>query len=150
MGDPHVATDAVVDDSAARRLYRTVHSRITKMRLLLLYPRLPYPPHKGDKIRTYHQFTYLTERHEVWCACFVDDRADWQHVQRCVHRCRGFAAIRLSSIAGLASGAVSMCAGRSVTALAKRRCPGLPRQSQSRYQVLKAALPEGRTVGPKG
>ena len=85
------------------------------MRLLLLYPRLPYPPHKGDKIRTYHQFTYLTERHEVWCACFVDDRADWQHVQRCVHRCRGFAAIRLSSIAGLASGAVSMCAGRSVT-----------------------------------
>ncbi|MBI5765108.1 MAG: TIGR03087 family PEP-CTERM/XrtA system glycosyltransferase [Planctomycetes bacterium] len=48
--------------------------------ILYLAHRLPYPPNKGDRIRTYHQLDYLAKRHRVWCACFSDDADDAKHI----------------------------------------------------------------------
>ncbi|WP_295991404.1 TIGR03087 family PEP-CTERM/XrtA system glycosyltransferase [Rugamonas sp.] len=48
--------------------------------LLLLIHRIPYPPNKGDKIRSYHLLRYLSTRYRVHLATFVDDADDWQHV----------------------------------------------------------------------
>ncbi len=50
--------------------------------ILYLAHRLPYPPNKGDRIRTYHQLDYLAQRHKVWCACFSDDADDAKHIAR--------------------------------------------------------------------
>jgi sugar transferase (PEP-CTERM/EpsH1 system associated) len=50
--------------------------------LLFLSHRLPYPPDKGDKIRSWNMLRYLAERYQVHLGCFVDDRADWDHVGR--------------------------------------------------------------------
>jgi len=50
--------------------------------LLLLVHRIPYPPNKGDKIRSYHLLKHLAERYRVHLATFVDDADDWQHVPR--------------------------------------------------------------------
>ena len=46
------------------------------MRILLLTHRLPYPPNKGDKIRTFNVLEHLASAHEVLLACPVDDPAD--------------------------------------------------------------------------
>lgn len=48
--------------------------------LLLLIHRIPYPPNKGDKIRSYHLLKHLAQRYDVHLATFVDDADDWQHV----------------------------------------------------------------------
>ncbi|MDL2353701.1 MAG: TIGR03087 family PEP-CTERM/XrtA system glycosyltransferase [Pseudomonadota bacterium] len=48
--------------------------------LLLLIHRIPYPPNKGDKIRSYHLLKHLAQRYRVHLATFVDDADDWQHV----------------------------------------------------------------------
>jgi sugar transferase (PEP-CTERM/EpsH1 system associated) len=48
--------------------------------LLLLIHRIPYPPNKGDKIRSYHLLKHLAARYRVHLATFVDDPDDWQHV----------------------------------------------------------------------
>jgi sugar transferase (PEP-CTERM/EpsH1 system associated) len=48
--------------------------------LLLLIHRIPYPPNKGDKIRSYHLLKHLAQRYRVHLATFVDDPDDWQHV----------------------------------------------------------------------
>ena len=48
--------------------------------LLLLVHRLPYPPNKGDKIRSWHLLKHLARRYRVHLATFVDDEDDWQHV----------------------------------------------------------------------
>lgn len=48
--------------------------------LLLLVHRIPYPPNKGDKIRSYHLLKHLAKDYRVHLATFVDDPADWQHV----------------------------------------------------------------------
>ena len=48
--------------------------------LLLLIHRIPYPPNKGDKIRSYHLLKHLARHYRVHLATFVDDQDDWQYV----------------------------------------------------------------------
>lgn len=47
--------------------------------LLFLAHRIPYPPNKGDKIRSWHIFRHLAERFDVHLGCLIDDPEDWQH-----------------------------------------------------------------------
>jgi sugar transferase (PEP-CTERM/EpsH1 system associated) len=47
------------------------------MKLLFLAHRIPYPPNKGDKIRSYHELRAFIERgHEVHLLAFADDLDD--------------------------------------------------------------------------
>lgn len=48
----------------------------------MLVHRIPYPPNKGDKIRSYHLLQQLSQHFKVHLATFVDDADDWQHVER--------------------------------------------------------------------
>lgn len=48
--------------------------------ILFLAHRIPYPPNKGDKIRSWHLLAHLAKRHRVHLGCFVDDPADFAHV----------------------------------------------------------------------
>lgn len=47
--------------------------------LLFLAHRLPYPPNKGDKVRSYHFLRHLATRYRVYLGTFIDDPADWPH-----------------------------------------------------------------------
>lgn len=47
--------------------------------LLFLAHRIPYPPNKGDKIRSWNILRHLTEKYRVHLGCFVDDPDDWQY-----------------------------------------------------------------------
>jgi sugar transferase (PEP-CTERM/EpsH1 system associated) len=49
--------------------------------LLFLVHRLPYPPNKGDKIRSYHLLKYLSQRYRVFLGTFIDDPQDWTNVK---------------------------------------------------------------------
>ena len=55
--------------------------------VLFLCHRLPWPPDKGDKIRSYRIFRRLAERHRVYLGTFVDDPADWQHLDAVTALC---------------------------------------------------------------
>lgn len=48
--------------------------------ILYLAHRIPYPPNKGDKIRTFHEVKHLAEMHDLYLAFLVDDPADIKHV----------------------------------------------------------------------
>jgi sugar transferase (PEP-CTERM/EpsH1 system associated) len=63
--------------------------------LLLLVHRIPFPPNKGDKIRSYHLLKHLAQHYRVFLATFVDDEADWQYVPQVEALCAGshFAAL---------------------------------------------------------
>jgi len=49
--------------------------------LLFLAHRIPYPPNKGDKIRSYHLLKHLSQHFKVHVAAFVDDPDDWKYAQ---------------------------------------------------------------------
>src|SRR6185312_3877936 len=59
--------------------------------LLFLAHRIPYPPDKGDKIRSWHMLKFLAARHRVHLGCFLDDEADRRHAgvfdDLCASRC---------------------------------------------------------------
>jgi sugar transferase (PEP-CTERM/EpsH1 system associated) len=49
--------------------------------LLFLAHRIPYPPDKGDKIRSFHLLQHLARAYKVHVGAFVDDPRDWNHVE---------------------------------------------------------------------
>jgi sugar transferase (PEP-CTERM/EpsH1 system associated) len=51
------------------------------MNILYLAHRIPFPPNKGEKIRSFHQVQHLAQNHAIHLACFVDDREDWPHLK---------------------------------------------------------------------
>ena len=66
------------------------------MKLLYLVHRLPYPPNKGDKVRSYHLLKHLAARHEVHLGTFIDDPDDEQHLPRVRELCKSLHVARLS------------------------------------------------------
>jgi sugar transferase (PEP-CTERM/EpsH1 system associated) len=82
-----------------------------KPALLFLCHRIPYPPNKGDKIRSFHLFKYLSARYRIFLGAFIDDPGDWKHVDRLHEWCEekfllelnAFRA-KLSSLRGLFGG----------------------------------------------
>lgn len=49
--------------------------------LLFLCHRIPYPPDKGDKIRSFHLLRALSRRFDVHLGAFVDLEDDWRHAE---------------------------------------------------------------------
>ncbi|HEY1132810.1 MAG TPA: TIGR03087 family PEP-CTERM/XrtA system glycosyltransferase [Roseateles sp.] len=81
------------------------------MKILYLVHRLPYPPNKGDKVRSYHLLKHLAARHEVHLGSFLDDPDDEQHLPRVRELCKDLHIARLNprvakllSLRGLLSG----------------------------------------------
>ena len=79
--------------------------------LLYLVHRIPYPPNKGDKIRSYHMLKFLSRRYRVHLGCFIDDPNDRQHIARLEAMCASCRFIlqrpllaRLRSLGALATG----------------------------------------------
>ena len=84
------------------------------MRILLLTHRLPYPPNKGDKIRSFNVLEHLARLHEVILACPVDDPGDLAHVPELEKRCAAVIAVPIRSGRALA-GLKALATGTSIT-----------------------------------
>jgi sugar transferase (PEP-CTERM/EpsH1 system associated) len=76
--------------------------------LLFLAHRIPYPPIKGDKLRSYHLLKQLGRYYRIHLGCFIDDPNDWRYVEEVRDMCSDAfflplrAAVgRIRSLAGL-------------------------------------------------
>ena len=65
------------------------------MEILFLAHRIPYPPDKGDKIRSYRWLKALAARHPVHLGCFLDDPQDRRHLGRVAEFCASMRAVPL-------------------------------------------------------
>ena len=92
-----------------------VDATMARRKLLYIAHRIPYPPDKGDKIRSFHQVRHLGERHDLWCAFFVDNLCDMPHVDALRPWCRELRAIPISRRWSTLRGAVSLTAGGTIT-----------------------------------
>ena len=64
--------------------------------LLYLVHRLPYPPNKGDKVRSYHLLKHLAARHRVFLGTFIDDPQDEAYVDKLPEFCADMHIARIS------------------------------------------------------
>jgi sugar transferase (PEP-CTERM/EpsH1 system associated) len=79
--------------------------------LLFLAHRIPFPPNKGDKIRSFHLLRHLSKRYAVHLGAFVDDPDDWQYRDALKPYCASIKLLplhpqraRLASLSGLLTG----------------------------------------------
>lgn len=82
------------------------------MRILFLAHRLPYPPNKGDKIRSFREIEALSRRHEVDLFCFYDQAEDKEHVDVMRRYCRSVYAEKLSWGRSRAQALAALAMGR--------------------------------------
>ncbi|NDP47096.1 MAG: TIGR03087 family PEP-CTERM/XrtA system glycosyltransferase [Sulfuriferula multivorans] len=79
--------------------------------LLFLAHRIPFPPNKGDKIRSFHLLRHLSTRYAIHLGAFVDDPDDWQYQDALKPYCASIKLLplnprraKLGSLRGLFSG----------------------------------------------
>lgn len=56
--------------------------------LLYLCHRIPFPPNKGDKIRSFNILKKLSEHYDIYLGCFIDDPLDHQYLDKLNNYCR--------------------------------------------------------------
>lgn len=64
--------------------------------ILYLVHRLPFPPNKGDKVRSYNLLKHLLKAHQVFLGTFLDDPEDEQHIERLRGMCADLHVARLN------------------------------------------------------
>lgn len=64
--------------------------------LLFLTQRIPFPPDKGDKIRSWHILRYLSRTHRIFLGCFLDDPEDSRHLAELRNICADVACFSIS------------------------------------------------------
>ena len=57
------------------------------MNILYLCHRIPYPPNKGDKIRSFNEVKYLSKKHKIYLAFLIDDEKDLPYVNELKKYC---------------------------------------------------------------
>lgn len=84
--------------------------------ILFLCHRLPYPPNKGDKIRSYALLKHLASQGTVHLGCFVDDAADLTHLDAVRELARGECHFeRVARATKLVRAAGALISGKSIT-----------------------------------
>lgn len=64
--------------------------------ILFLAHRLPYPPNKGDKVRSYNLIKHLSKQHRVFVGTFIDDPADSAHIAALRSMCAELEVVELN------------------------------------------------------
>lgn len=65
-------------------------------RILYLVHRIPYPPNKGDKLRSFHFLQHLAKNHEVFLGTFTDTPEDIAYIPTLSRYCAGINALPLN------------------------------------------------------
>jgi sugar transferase (PEP-CTERM/EpsH1 system associated) len=85
---------------------------------LFLAHRIPFPPDRGDKIRTFHELKHLAGLGRVHLACLADDEADAANLaglREAIGPALGEAHVEVRRISKVAAGARALIEGRPVS-----------------------------------
>lgn len=66
--------------------------------LLFLVHRIPFPPNKGDKIRSWHMLEQLAREHRIRLGCLIDDPHDLRYLEPLRQVCAEVKAVQVSPL----------------------------------------------------
>jgi sugar transferase (PEP-CTERM/EpsH1 system associated) len=83
--------------------------------VLFLVHRLPYPPDKGDKIRSYNLLKHLAARYEVHLGCFIDDTRDEKYIADVEAFCASSKIVPLNPVLATVGSATGLLTGEPMS-----------------------------------
>ncbi|OUR63175.1 glycosyl transferase family 1 [Colwellia sp. 39_35_sub15_T18] len=83
--------------------------------LLFLCHRIPFPPNKGDKIRSFNILKKLSEQYDIHLGCFIDDPFDKQYVEGLNKYCASVFHLDQHKIIAKLKGLTSLLTGKPIT-----------------------------------
>lgn len=83
--------------------------------LLFLSQRIPFPPDKGDKIRSFHVLKHLAERFRIHLGCFIDDPDDEKYAEHLNTLCASIHVARLPPATKMLRALRAFASGTSIT-----------------------------------
>ena len=83
--------------------------------LLFLCHRIPFPPNKGDKIRSFHLLRELARDFSVHLVAFVDDAADWQYSTELSAYCSSVSCLPLNPTLATIFSALGLLTGEALS-----------------------------------
>ena len=106
--------------------------------LLAIIHRIPYPPDKGDKIRSFQEIRFLVEKGwRIHLCTFIDDPADARHVAFLSSKCVTSSFVRLGKVQRYVSMIRSFICGKplSVGAFYSKTALGYVQKVVSNYPI---------------
>jgi polysaccharide biosynthesis protein PslH len=86
-----------------------------RLRVLMLSHRLPYPPDRGDRIRSYHILKLLARHFDLAVACTSDEPVWLQHHQLLMTMAHRVAIQPILPYYSRLRGLGALCTGQAVT-----------------------------------
>jgi sugar transferase (PEP-CTERM/EpsH1 system associated) len=83
--------------------------------LLYLVHRIPYPPNKGDKIRSFHFLEHLSKRWNIHLGAFVDDPNDWRYAEELSKYCADVQLVPLNSLKAKVGSVGALFSGQALS-----------------------------------
>ncbi|HEX2763750.1 MAG TPA: TIGR03087 family PEP-CTERM/XrtA system glycosyltransferase [Allosphingosinicella sp.] len=109
--------------------------------ILFLAHRIPFPPDRGDKIRSFHELKHLAGLGRVHLACFADDEADAAHLtglREALGGALGEAHVEVRRSGRAAAGARALLEGKPVS---------LTLFDSARFRAFVAGMLRERPIG---
>ncbi|MEW6983624.1 TIGR03087 family PEP-CTERM/XrtA system glycosyltransferase [Colwelliaceae bacterium 6471] len=88
---------------------------MNKEPLLFLCHRIPFPPNKGDKIRSFNILKKLSEQFDVHLGCFIDDPYDEQFSGSLEDYCRSVFCLNQNKTIAKVKGLKAFLTGQAIT-----------------------------------
>ncbi len=87
----------------------------TRPALLFLVHRVPFPPDKGDRIRTFQFLRYLSQKFDVHLACLADEPVEDRVIETLQRYCKRVAVANVQGRMRWVRALVSLATGRTAT-----------------------------------
>jgi sugar transferase (PEP-CTERM/EpsH1 system associated) len=96
-------------------MIRTSHNHAGRPALLYLVHRIPYPPDKGDRIRTFQFLRYLARTADVHLACLADEPVSGDAIEVLRRYCKRLAVVNIQGRMRWGRALAALAAGRTAT-----------------------------------
>jgi len=85
------------------------------MKILFLAQRVPYPPNKGDKLRSFNEIKFLSRYHDISLVCLADNCSDLQQKNELLQYCCSVDIVYLSKVRSKINTAVALFTKKPLT-----------------------------------
>lgn len=85
------------------------------MKILFLAQRVPYPPNKGDKLRSFNEIKFLSQYHEISLVCLSDNKSDHQYQGELLKYCKSVEIVHLPKVRSKINSVLALFTGQPLT-----------------------------------